>query len=304
MIIRKISSWSIIIGFIIVALIIWNRIFRYRESYGFEEIVISKTRIFLISVMVISFTILLISSIIKITKYEYKSNPDSFLNRYFEANPHVSDIIVAKSIQIMAFMDKYIIRAPKSFYEYLAPNLPIRSLVETPASYLVVWFYNDQKTKGIAILLLLLPRVIIAIIFLVEVLIYKRFDIFFKSLYLLIIPLIIECYIFICKDLAEKDIAFYDLHMEIFYHKVEGIDEPQCFARFREPYPTFEGAYDLTKVKLNTMINVYYIYANIRNFMRTIQEKKALYSPYFSLIYCPCFIIGWSYYLLCALHVI
>jgi len=304
MITKKISNWSIIIGFAIVTLIIWNRIFRYRESYGFDEIIISKLRIFLIGIIIMSFSILLISSIMKVTKYEYKSDPDGFLNRYLEANPHISDLIVTKSIQIMTFMDKYIMQAPKSFYEYLAPKLPIRRLVKTPASYLVVWFYNDQKTKGIAILLLLLPRVIIAIIFLVEVLIYKRFDIFFKSLYLLIIPLIIECYIFICKDLAEKDIAFYDLHMEIFYHKVEGIDEPQCFARFREPYPTFEGAYDLTKVKLNTMINVYYIYANIRNFMRTIQEKKALYSPYFSLIYCPCFIIGWSYYLLRALHVI
>lgn len=92
------------------------------------------------------------------------------------------------------------------------------------------------------------------------------------------------------------------LHFRIFiwksfldYHKVEGIDEPQCFARFRELHPTFEGAYDLTKVKLNTMINVYYIYANIRNFMRTIPENKSQYAPYFS---------SWTYYLFYVLDLI
>jgi hypothetical protein len=37
-IIKKISNWTIIIGFIIVALIIWNRVFRYREAYTFDNI--------------------------------------------------------------------------------------------------------------------------------------------------------------------------------------------------------------------------------------------------------------------------
>lgn len=138
MITKKISNWSIIIGFAIVTLIIWNRIFRYRESYGFDEIIISKLRIFLIGIIIMSFSILLISSIMKVTKYEYKSDPDGFLNRYLEANPHISDLIVTKSIQIMTFMDKYIMQAPKSFYEYLAPKLPIEKWVKRSA-----WFYND-----------------------------------------------------------------------------------------------------------------------------------------------------------------
>ena len=70
-----------------------------------------------------------------------------------EANSHIGDAIVAKSIAISWFIDKYIIQAPKSFYEYLASKLPRRTLVKTPASYLMVWFYNDKKTKYIVIVL-------------------------------------------------------------------------------------------------------------------------------------------------------
>src|SRR3978361_170236 len=104
MITKKISNWSIIIGFAIVTLIIWNRIFRYRESYGFDEIIISKLRIFLIGIIIMSFSILLISSIMKVTKYEYKSDPDGFLNRYLEANPDIKDQVDTKGIPLVTLL--------------------------------------------------------------------------------------------------------------------------------------------------------------------------------------------------------
>jgi hypothetical protein len=257
--------FAVYLGMILCSFILWNRLIRLRVPYELSTMEFTYFRYFFLVVTIIMLIISIFTSLINIFKWQlFLTTKDTWF------------------FKILSFIKE----APNELFTFIYNRISFR-FVETPMSYIVVYFYNR---KGIIFfsLLLLLPTLILSIIFFIEVIFYNSVFIFIKTLPLLILPLVLSLCLHISKIHGNTYLDYIRKHVEFFKYE----NEEQIYIRLKDEFK------DVTpKISLEACEAYYYIYNNLANFAEAIKEKKAELRPYISLLYSNLYLISWLYIL-------
>jgi hypothetical protein len=271
----------IIIGFLITSFIIWNRLFRIRISKVFGQNTYDILSILATVIICITCIGIIIYSLRKILNILPKSNTWFIVILEHKYTTYILNIIRT-----------YFTNAPLTLYEMLYKRVALKSFVETTGSYMVVNF--GSHINYWYLLFYLIPRIIVVIVFLIDIIYFKQLHFFYKCLTLLIIPLISNIYLFILDNLASKNAIFIQSHLEF----ADNLENPDNYnVSLKNVQPTFEGAWNLKDINLENVTLLWEIYCNIRNFTQYITEYRNKNKPYENLVIYSTYLIGWSYYL-------
>jgi hypothetical protein len=143
------------------------------------------------------------------------------------------------------------------------------------------------------------PRIVIATIF-VKVYYLNQMLYFFPSLSLLIPLLICNILIYRTNTFSRSYLDFLELHINI------SEANKTIYITLKEQPPDDPDALTMEEMRkrFNEFSDFYYIYIQIHQFTLAIQQYENQYNSYMAVYTSICFIIGWTYYLLYALHFI
>jgi hypothetical protein len=272
-----------LIGIIIISFIFWTRFLRDRNkpvtAEIFNNILFEYIKIIFIICLITYFTLSLIKNLKKILNITYKG----FLSKKFENN-----ITIQKLKNIF---HEYIIDAPNYLYENLTANKNIKPFIEQPASYFTVYLYYPRT---LVFTLLMLPRVIVATMFILSILYFKNMIYFFYSLNILIPLIIFKIFIYIIHQFSRRYLDTIETYIEF-----EEVQEPQqgyilhmlSLNMFKSTTHTYEHYVQ----QFPTICNIWQIYTTIYNYMQDIKYEQDAMSPYVQVYTSLCFIISWSY---------
>ncbi len=263
----------LVLASLIIVFILWNRLLRIRTPGPIENIGVTKVGVLLLVCFVI---LCLISIIININVIVNGMAASSTITKLF---PNI-----LKPINM--FMD-----SPKYIYNYVADKLiNLRNIIELPASYLAVYFCYPRL---IVALLILLPRVVVATCFLLDITYFHYLHHFYKLLVILIIPLITTCYIHMIYFHGLNHIEFAELYLDITY--------ANCGLAFnlKAAPPQIKDALTIgqMKSKFLYMIDSWRINTVLKRYAELLYEAEGVFKPYVSVYTSTCFLIGWSYLL-------
>jgi hypothetical protein len=262
------EHFAIIFGIIICLFIFWNRVLRTRNPYVLQDLHYTTIGYILISITIFMLIILNVKSIITILKF-------NILNfKFLTSNSKIKDLLI------------FIKESPKELFIFIFNKVSFNFL-ETPMSYVVVYFYNTTGILFIT-LLMLLPTLIMSIIFFTEVIFYNSVFIFIKTLPLLIIPLLLRFVIHASNIQANAMLDYVRIYLEFFKYE----NQDQVYVRIKDEFK------DVTpEISLKTCIDLHTIYSNMKNFTDSIEEKKAELTSYFTFLYSMLYLISWLYIL-------
>ena len=228
------NKLTILLGFLLLSIIFWNKFIRIRLPKNLE--VFSNKILFIFIILSIIFCITILLENLKLI---YKKNN---IKENTVVNILIDELAKNPYIQLLANWFIYIIESPKKFYEYFFQKINVVYLVEKPLLFLI----KHGKIKiYIYIIGYMLPKCILSIIFLVDICYFKELNYFYKSLPILVIPLILTGYRYIANNLAEKNLTFFCAHI-IFIHNP--IDK-SITLNFEKEIPKIEDAIDIIKHK-------------------------------------------------------
>lgn len=262
---------------IIISFIFWNRFIKKRVIYNLEEIYVSNFKLYCI----VFTSIIILFTIVKNILFLLDNTTNAF--------PIKNNIIkeIYKYIKIVS-------TAPQIFYDkiYMFKYFPIKTLIEKPISYLTAYLYYPSSSypKLISVFFLQVPKIIVAILFFIDIVFFHQINYFIKAIWLLSLTLIVRMFLFMANHHSKKNIDYFDLHIEFFKYE----NNNTCYAKFREPLPNIPDALDTQHVKLSTILGWYTIYGNIYNFTKKIYEYNSFITPYGTIISSIFFLIGWG----------
>lgn len=138
-------------------------------------------------------------------------------------------------IKYIYHLGHYINEAHKSIFEIIYRSVNLAKLLEKPC-YNFSQLMREMPTKYgfivIPIIFNLLPKVIPAIIFIIEILLYNRLMYFYKSLFLILIAITYNMLLWIISNWADKSTYFASAHIHITY-----INEHDFSITFRDEIP-------------------------------------------------------------------
>lgn len=271
-------------GISIICLIIWNRLIRVRVAIMLEDINYTYIRFIITICIIISFLFLLIYTIRKVFNIKPKHN--SFVIRSLE---YLSNTLLISYITTIV---KEIIDSPKYIYVLLRDSLSDTYFLTLSASYLGVWLYKFKKLEMFSFSLYLLPKLIVSLVFLIDVIYYHQLNYFYKSILLLLLPIIYKVYFFTVNNITENNLSFLHLHLDYIKH-TNGLIQ----ITFKEKAPEIEGAWDFSIVSLEYAKNCVDICVKLKSFFDNLIEIEELYKPYVTIFTSICYIIGWTTYL-------
>ncbi len=123
----------------------------------------------------------------------------------------ISKILKSKFIRYFLTLLAFIVNSPKELSNYLAKNFQFgRRQLRLLTSYFAV--YLNYPTILCA-LFIWLPRIIVAHMFLIDVFYYGKFYYFYKSLWLLLVPFILQMYLDLVLLQSQDGKEFAELHL-------------------------------------------------------------------------------------------
>lgn len=131
-------------------------------------------------------------------------------------------------------LNTYIIQSPKKFYEVIFQTINIAVILEKSFYKLSrvlkrqTLFYRKAIFTVTNLIFSFLPRFIVALIFIHDILNYKELNYFYKSLFLLLIPITFKALLYILQDLADKNTYYATAHFEFKRSTEKGISK-LCF---------------------------------------------------------------------------
>lgn len=271
---------NLLITILIVIIILWNRVLRVRLPIAIEDLKFTHIALFLVIISVIFCAISIISSVNTLMG----NNISNFI--LFE------NLLNYKPFNSLVNIINFIRNSPKQVYNYLADNyINFKTIIELPASYLAVYACYP---KTIIFFFIFLPRIFVASAFLLDVIYFHFFFLFYKTLILLLIPLITQCYIYMILFYSENNLEFVLLYITIEYH-TNGLS----FILKTEP-PKIK--YALTKEKMKEkqyyFINLWRICTVLKRYTELLYDAESFFRPYVLLYTSSCFLIGWLYILI------
>src|SRR6266699_276581 len=259
-------------GACIIIFILWNRVLREREP---QKLLFIDTKLKLIIIIItVMICVMCIIYYIRVNiNYKLINIPNWLINRYIT--------------YISLFFSKYIINAPLFIHYQLINHLPIKKFVEYTALYIVVYF---EKYTTIYAIVPMLLRCLVSTVFVIDIYYFQELNYFYRSLSIFIYVLLFQYYLFIVTDFSKKYLDTLNLYL-----KFEKSNNMLILSL--KDQQTFPGAWDVKKLKLQIMADLWDIYSNIVNFFQSINNMQLFFKPYFLLYSYINYLLGWSYFL-------
>jgi hypothetical protein len=151
------------------------------------------------------------------------------------------------------------------------------------------WLHNNtQYVHHLVITLVCIPKIVVAIFFIVDVLYFKRFEYFYLSLYLLLLPLIYRLLTYLLQKFYDQN---YPRFEEILIIKELGTDADGIIRKlydFRDE--TLRAEYDL----LHYLINVFDPIDRLIIYLKALRILKDRYGLYTNIFVYSMYSIGWG----------
>jgi len=279
--IQKINQFvTLILGLFIILFILWNRLLRIRfeQTISFEGF--TKYAIFILFLSIIS-GISAYYHIWKLINPLTQQIPFSFFESklgYLFKNP--------KIILISRYIIKNIIKSPENLYYWLYSKVKLRPFVDKWGNY-----YVSVMTKHITmvyVICIILPRMLTLFFFLYDIFVLQTFNYFYKSLILLIIPMIFNFFNFVIYDLATANMAFLSKYWDfkIINNKVHiyylQVSEPEDI-KYQESLDD------------DSIFFYWDLYSKFITYSTKIRSLQAKYNHLISSIYFSLYSFGFSY---------
>ena len=151
------------------------------------------------------------------------------------------------------------------------------------------WLYhNTQYGRHLVITLVCIPKIVVAIFFIVDVLYFKRFEYFYLSLYLLLLPLIYRLLTYLLAKYYEFN---YPKFEEILIIKDIGTDaDGNLYKVYDFIDENLSAEYDL----LHYLQNVYYPIDKLVIYLEALRRLKDKYDSYTNIFVYSMYSIGWG----------
>jgi len=289
-----------VIGIIFIVSIFWIRFIYKREIILLNEISLNLFQITIKLLLIIFFLFILYLNITKILKYSTRNIIPQ--NKYIK--------------RLLILVKEYVIDTPGFIYKKITMNKDYDLVCDKFAYELT--FYNP---KYIIITFLVIPQILIATIFLIDIFYFKILHYFFISLNLLIVILIVRLLRFVIEIFSRRR----TFHMEQ-YLNIEKVDSKGFNFNFKENLPP-KQLFTLLPKKNKEIISaqisllppelqkkphlpliiiedtliplarIWYHYRSISDYITLFDEIYYKYIPFVHIYTSLCFATGWSYYL-------
>lgn len=186
---------SINIAVIYILFLFWNRVFRIRLPKNLDNNYSE--------IHVIIFTFLFLSCIFFLCFSIHKVISKMYLKKKGKLSYYLSYIMETK---ISKFLIEYLINAPKHLYELFYQYITFRPLIEKFG--IIVWNMDPYYYCKAILFIVYSLRIFVCIIFIIDIMYFKSFNYFYKSLIILLIPLIIKTSLYIIQDMSKKNKAY------------------------------------------------------------------------------------------------
>lgn len=284
----KLNILALFIGLFIVFYTTWLRILKNRLPTDLH--IFSSTLYYYLCVFFVILFLLLFFINLKLVFFHKKHS--IILNYLLEFKVITSIININR---------KYIENAPLQVLEFSLIFINWARYLENFSMFFLKKMLHKDKIY-IVILFNFIPKIIVSIFFCIDVFYYFHFYYFYKSLYLLIIPTIMNSYKFIMLNIAERNLFFSTNHL-----RKRPCDIPDMAFHILAPQtPNIKGAIDLVKHKndnvlLNWFLYILDTYRNIFSFFTAISERETEIKPFFNLFFYGFYLSGWLYILLASM---
>lgn len=264
---------SITLATIYIIFIFWNRLFRLRLPRILDG---NYTDIQLIAFTLIFFSCLfiLIHSLHKLFSKKQTSIFKYYINYILET-------------RISKFIIKYIINAPKHLYDLLYEYITIRPFIEKIG--VKVWNMDPYDYCKPILFTIYSIRIFVCIIFIIDIIYFQKFNYFYKSLILLLIPIIFKTSIYIIQDMSKKNKAYIEKEFLI----IEVNETRDGF--YADPHEKHKD--NMSDNQLNILSISWVAYLANCMFTDKIDELDNIYKKYVDIICYGIYTIGWGYIL-------
>jgi hypothetical protein len=196
-------------------------------------------------------------------------------------------------------------------------------------AYLYQFLFYLSKIQNLNLYLVIVPKIIVVIIFIVELFIFQQLKIFYLSIILLLLPLIFRYMIHTYEELYDSQCLLLDERLFLFCHEPlnDDIDIHEFVdltikANLVKPTTKFNCTITLSEIYIahvckknntdplfydrkNALIDFTNMVHNLCNhykFIYKIKEQKKKYDPWINLIVYSLYFIGWFYILYVSFH--
>lgn len=189
--------------------------------------------------------------------------------------------------------ETYVLNAPYKFYDkvYNTVYLFYNHHILLRKISVKIWNTNicdkDKWFLKTIVILLYIIKFIILICFTLDILLLHQFHYFYKSLFLLIIPLLFRTFIFILKD-ASKDLKKYLEEKWLVITTTS--DKTNFIVNFRDTYPGGR-----TESDLNFHSGAWFAYLVNCMFADNFYAVDNKYKNYVNAVYYSILTLGWAY---------
>lgn len=273
----KFKYLSILLGLFYCLFILWNRLLRNRKPFDlFTEYNVIRVCVYLC---------LCIGSFIIVVFFIRKLfvTPKNFLLRRLLEKPWL--------IRLITFVEEYVLNAPKNLYEVFYTQIPITDKMTKVGQFIYYQNFNERPYKIKLIIGILYGfQLFLCLIFIHNVFFLHKLTYFYKSLPLLLIPMLLRLLLFMQYDLSTKSIK----NIEVFIKFIPK-DCNTGWIMFRTD--AYKENPNLTNAKMDAYASYWYMYIHslmsIDHFHRL--ENKA--KPYVYIFCYSLYALGWGYIL-------
>jgi hypothetical protein len=262
-------------AFLLIIFIIWNRFLRQRPVRDLLSINMFSYFFIITFFLAIIFVWLALYYMLKTLKIIPK--PDSKITQYISRK--LESLLQKKWFSyFIHFYEKHVMNGLPNFYDKIIYEyVYVKPFVEKIAQLLSNYFFN--RVFLIYIIFYVLPKIIPVLILFVEINLTHNINFFYKSLYILLIPLTLNII----------------LHM-INHHAKDNIDYLNTFFRFRYDetwtlhiyFRKLQNPKDIEKQESYNLQNMPYTYGNLQcmyDIAYRIEEQKEKHSNMFRSVY-------------------
>lgn len=267
------NSIRIILGILIINFILWNRLIRERMPIEITELSLHNSIIIIIIILLILGLILNIKKLMPTRKKSSK----------------LIDKILSMSwlMKIQQYLS-----SPKYLYEKLSDKYSFQQVIEKPFSYLTIYL---NYPKRLTLLFLIIPKILFAILFFTDVVFYHQFNLIYSFIFLPLIPIIFNSYLYIAEDFSSKYVHYLSHHL--VFNKINDNEfdiEPITII------PDIPKALTLSQIqeKFDVIVDHWEIYTTILNYIKNIHESSKNISTYATIFCLTFYLFSWGYILI------
>jgi hypothetical protein len=274
----KAKYLSILLGLFYCLFLLWNRLIRTRKPiHLFMEY--NMIRIFIYLCLCIMSLFLVLFFIRKLLHIK----PKMLLLKQLLEKPSM--------ITFMAFIEEYILNAPKNLYEWVYEHIHIRDRMTLIGQFIYYQKFNENPYKmRIIIGFLYSFQLIICLTFIHNIFLLHKLTYFYKVLLLLLIPMFFRLLLFMQYDLSKK----LKNNIETFMTFVPN-ESNDGFIMDRAD--NHKDNQNLTKERMDYFASYWYMYLyclmSIDHFYRLEDKAK----PYVYIFCYSLYALGWGYIL-------